>query len=598
MESRNRFVVIAFGIFLVIGFWKILTAPVPGNVGREWVYDIPPRRGGIYDRSGRSLAGDVYVYKGYIDLNFLRESLKFYEKVGNDEKVLSIKLALKRLAENLGLPFDVDEVLSSNMGFLYLGEAKSRSEILSMVSRDLLPYLSVNLQTKRLRVMCCSIPQIVGTVIDGSGQGGVEGYLDQYLRGVRDGKLILRIVKLLKIQPSLERSIPPVDGKDVRLSLDMWYQRMAYDVLKRAVKRWNAEGGNVIIMETKTGKIRAMVTTRNWNDNVLGYIEPGSSIKPVIYSIALETGSVDLDFHHTCTGSIKPVDWLNIRIRDIEAHGEVNLEKALVVSCNTATVKIASLMKEKLGVSGMYLWLRKFGFGGKTGIEIEGESKGVLRTPDKWSAIDFAEVAIGQGIGVTPVQLISALNVIFNDGVYVKPTLLENAETKSKRIISRETAEIIGRFLVEVVEEGTGKKAQVPGITVAGKTGTAQKAVGGVYKEYHSIFIGTFPADDPEYTILVHIDSPKGEYLGGEVAAPIFAELVERILKHGDEKPLSLTPGVIPDLRGLSLKDVLYISEILKFDVVFKGAGLVVRQEPKPGSAHVSTVTVWLDQPK
>ncbi len=596
ISDVNRFIVVSFGIFLALGFLKILTVPVPGEIGRDWVYDIPPRRGGIYDRSGRVLAVDAYVYRGYLDLDFVRKSLKFYEKIGNDEKVLSIELALERLSRNFDLP--VDTLLSTSTRFLYLGEAESRSEILNLVPRDLLPYLSVELRTVRKRTECCSIPQILGSVVDGRGVGGVEGFFDDRLKGVEGGKLVLRIVKLFKVQPSLERSEPPVNGEDLFLSLDMTYQRLAYEVLKDAVNRWKAEGGDIIVMETKTGRIRAMVTTRSWNDNVLGYIEPGSSIKPIVYSITLTPGSVARKFHHTCTGKIKPVERLNVWIRDIVPHGEVDLEKALVESCNTATVKIATLLKEKIGEAGMYRWFRKFGFGKRTNVEMEGESKGVLRPPEKWSAIDFAELSIGQGIGVTPVQLISALNAVLNGGVYVKPTILEDSKVVSFRVVSEEVADTIRGFMKEVVERGTGKKAGVRGISVAGKTGTAQKAVGGRYRDYHSIFVGAFPADDPDYTILVHIDSPKGEYLGGEVAAPVFAELVRRILDLDREIPVELTPGVVPDLRGLSLKDVFEISRILGFEVVVKGSGVVMKQNPPAGTLGVSTVTVYLDQPR
>ncbi|HIP92170.1 MAG TPA: PASTA domain-containing protein [Thermotoga sp.] len=285
-------------------------------------------------------------------------------------------------------------------------------------------------------------------------------------------------------------------------------------------------------------------------------------------------------------------------IKDVEALGLVSLEEGIIKSCNSMTVMVSRAIRDHIGIERFYQWLRKFGFGEKTGIELDGEIEGVLREPNKWSAIDFAEIAIGQGIGVTPLQLISALNVFANNGYYVKPTILEDSEIKKKLVLSSKTAQFIKNAMEKVVEIGTGKMARVQGINIAGKTGTAQKAVEGKYtNHYHSIFVGFFPSDDPEYTILVHIDDPKDGYLGGEIAAPLFSKIV-KILTFKKTYKIKIVRKVMPNLIGLSLKDALLILKSMGItDVKYKGEGVIVNQSPPPGSFRIEEVELIL-QPK
>ncbi len=575
-----------FGIFLLVAFLKLVAGPVWGFAKKEWIFRVPPERGEIRDSDGRTLAFDRLTYEAYLDLSFLR---KVYGRSSAYRKS-EIERALEILTAS-----SPSILLSSTRMFLKIGESDSKEEILSKVPPPLVDFVNISMVTERERVKGASIPAILGKVIDGRGIGGVEEYLDSFLRGRVPGKIVLEYTGFVNLQPKVVDFVPPIDGSDVTLSIDLDVQRIVYSELLRAVRESSAMAANAILMEVKTGKILAMVTTRSWNDNVLGYIEPGSTIKPIVYSIALQTKAASPSFHHHCTGRIKPVEWLDITIGDIKAHGDVDMEEALVKSCNTATVKIAGLIKEKIGEKGFYEWLRRFGFGERTGIEIAGESRGALRKPEEWSAIDYAEFAIGQGIGVTPLQLIAAINAVVNGGVYVKPSLLKDSPVIGRRVIDEDVANTIRRYMVGVVEKGTGVKAKVPGLKIAGKTGTAQKAVGGKYvKRYHSLFVGAFPADDPQYILLVHIDDPKGEYLGGDVAAPVFARIVEDIIGMGEEKDIIVYPGVMPDLRGLSLKDVLAVSDVLGLKPAVHGFGVVKRQDPPPGTINPKHLEVWL----
>ena len=595
-NKKALFLYTIFFLFVTYSVIHLVLFPGERSFSSRWKYIFPPKRGAITDSNGKTLSADDYEYKAYLDLSFLRTVLRN----SNQERYDDITRKVSILLKNFDLETQEASVLNSNSRFLFLGSFKEKDEIVERIPPGFLPFISIDITTKRFKTPEYSLNSLIGTVIDGKGTGGIEEFYDERLKGKKNGEIIVTMTRFPRMIPIVKSIIPPVDGDNITLSIDYDIQKKVYyDVLSEVAKR-GADSGGAIVMETKTGKIKAMVTTRSWNNNIMGIIEPGSSIKPIIYAIALETQTATEGFEHHCTGRIKPVKNLNIYIGDVRAHGDVNFKKALVVSCNTATVKIAKLLKEKIGEKGLYEWLTKFGFGVKTGIEMAGEIAGLFRDYKKWSAIDFAEVSIGQGIGVTPVQLIAAVNTLFNKGVFVKPSVIKDSKKVEKRILSEKVALEIRNILKDVVERGTGELAKVPGIKIAGKTGTAQKAEAGVYnkKSYYSIFIGAFPADDPKYTILVYIDNPKiGGYLGGEVAAPIFAKIVKDLLEMKKPSPLVVYKGVVPNLIGLSLKDVLYIKKHFGFNIKIHGTGIVSMQKPKPGSLNTNYIEVWLKEP-
>lgn len=569
---RLNYLLLVFGVYLLISFVNILFFP-EGGVGPTWKVTIPPRRGSILDGKGRKLSHDVYVYVAYLDVGFFRKHSKNLT-------------ALEKTLKNCGVDRKVDEVLK-NYRFFKLYESESREEVLKRIESDLLPYVNVSYETRRKKLTDYGLSPILGSVLDGRGSGGLEGFFDTQLSNGKKGFARLVYKGSMRLSPVLVDYQRPSDGEDVQLSLDLDLQRTTYEILKKSVESLSAENGHVVVMESKTGRILSLVTLKDWNDLACGYIEPGSTMKPIVYAIALETGAVKTNFSLVCQGRIKPVDKLPNIIRDVEAHGEIDFLSGIVKSCNVMSVEVGRKIVEKIGVEGFYAWLRNFGFGEKTGVEFAGEIEGVLRKPREWSLLDFATVSIGQGIGVTPIQLVAALNVFANDGEYVRPTLLKDQTPSKKRVISAKTAQIIRDAMVKVVEEGTGRMARLEGFSVAGKTGTAQKAIGGRYADvYHSIFVGFFPADNPRYTILVHVDAPKGLYYGGDVAAPIFAQIAKVLLEREKKQArmIAVPKGLMPDLRGLSLRDALLVLEEMGIkDVETKGKGWLVQdQSPSP----------------
>jgi len=566
MEKRLTLLLAVFALFLAVSFINLFFFP-PAGQKSHWYVSIPPKRGSILDAKGRKIAYDSPVYVAYLDVEF------FKRQHGS-------KSALERTLKACGIEKDPEEVLKYR--FYRLTEAEDKESVLKRLDPDILPFVSLEVEYRRKKFQDYSTGVLIGAVLNGQGKGGVEGFFDDALKGKRKGTLEF-LYKGARLSPVLTDYVLPEDGQDVHLSIDLDLQRHVYRIISDAVKEFSAEAGHAIVMESKTGKILSMVTTRDWNDLIGGYIEPGSTIKPVVYAIALETKSASPSFSVECEGMIKPVENLNIIIRDIEEHGKVDFLTGIVKSCNVMSVRVGDLIVKHIGVEGFYEWLKKAGFGEKTGVEMEGEIDGVLRNPKEWSLIDPAEISIGQGIGVTPVQLVASLNVFANGGYWIKPSILKESPVQKRKVFSETTAETIKKAMIEVVEEGTGKLAQVRGLEIAGKTGTAQKAVGGEYQNlYHSLFVGFFPADDPKYTIMVHLDSPSGAFYGGDVAAPVFRRIVKLLTDEGKKK-VTLIRGLMPDLVGLPVRDALLVLEELGIeDVELKGKGWMVSDQTPP----------------
>ncbi|WP_041082192.1 penicillin-binding protein [Thermotoga profunda] len=584
LELRTKLIIRIAGIAAAVMILAFCFRGTSAGVSSNWSVRIPAMRGKILDTNGRFCAVDEISYVAYLDVRFLKSQY-------SDR--LSPQLSL--LLKNFGISLSAEEILKGSTSFVKLAEEKDRNSIIVKIPTSLIPYVSIQMVTVRKQIKEYDFDKILGKVIDGHGIGGIEEKLDSVLSKKSDGKLLLKYQGFVTLSPKIDKIVKPIDGQDVKLSLDIDIQRICYREIQKAVQENKALAGGVVIMETKTGKIRAMVTTRDWNDIVMGYFEPGSAIKPIVYSIALENNVIQLDDSFDCPGSIKPVPELDITVRDLEAHGKTDVSKALVVSCNTATILIAEKIKNQLGVYQYYDWLKKFEFGEKTGVEIAGEISGVLRKPEQWSKIDFAMISIGHGIGTPALQFLAAFNTIANKGEYVYPSIIESSEVKKKSVISERTAYEISQILRRVVEEGTGIRAQVPGINVAGKTGTAQKIASGEGK-YFSIFVGFFPYEDPKYTMLVYIDEPSADkYLAGEVAAPVFASIVKKLNTLSKESPISYPKGIIPDLRGMSLRDALIIlNDIGVKDIQVKGSGVVVQQYPEPGTTDLSKILLIL----
>lgn len=416
-------------------------------------------------------------------------------------------------------------------------------------------------KTKRLQAVNRLYPlgDIAGSVLgyvgrDGYGLGGVEFAYDHYLRG-EDGWIILQ--KDGKNNRYRKIGLPekePKAGDDVYLTIDVNIQKIIQAVLKQTVESFHAKGGMCIVMDPKSGKILGMADEPSFNPNIpsqyalvgrqnkcVSYVyEPGSTFKIVAASTALQEHIKNEN--DLIDGNKGVYEIFNQVIRDHEAYGYLTFTKALSYSSNVCFAKIAN----EIGNEKLYYYIRNFGFGAKSGIELPGEEIGIVHPIKEWSGRSRVTMAIGQEISVTLLQMTLAFAAVANGGILLQPIIcekvvgkqgksLENAAYKPvRRVLKEDVALRLRKMLADVAADGTGKKAAIEGIVVAGKTGTAQKPDSGKYSRWRSwsSFIGFAPADKPELLCSVLIDEPAGGETGGVAAAPAFHKIMSQVISH------------------------------------------------------------------
>ena len=394
------------------------------------------------------------------------------------------------------------------------------------------------------------------TGIDDQGLDGVESTMETYLKG-KPGEMSAEMDRDGRIIPGgLSSMVPAVQGYSVVLTIDESIQYIVENYLDAYVKKFGAESGSVLVMDAKTGGILAMSTkpdikstdpkspqymqvTRN--ACVADAYEPGSTFKVLLAAAALDSGKVTLTDKITCGNTIDVGGWTLHNANDgFGGNPTETITDIIAYSFNTGSVAIGL----RMGCKTYYDYLAKFGMGEISGIELPGEADGLLLPLKEWTDINLATIAFGQGVAITPIQLVSAVQGVVNNGDMMQPHIVKQIidsegnvvhdfKPKVKRkIISSETSYKMTAILRNVVENGTGGKAKVPGYLVGGKTGTANLVENGVYAQgkYIASFVGFVPAEDPKFIMLVKIKNPKGVIWGGSVAAPIFADIAKESL--------------------------------------------------------------------
>ena len=477
---------------------------------------------------------------------------------------------------------------------------------------------------------------------EGFGLEGIERTYDDVLAGGVMEVEALRDARGHTILGADTPQLEELEGASLVLAIDSRIQRIAEREIERVVLEYRARTGIAIVMDPHTGDILAMT---NWppfdpntfrgsrpsdwrNRSVTDSWEPGSTFKIFTYAAALETGAIEPDDDIDCANGRLRVSRRH-RIRDTHREGVVPAWRVIQASSNIGAYRFASAV----GEDGIHEYYRRFGFGESTGIELGGEQQGIL-APPPWAEIELANRAFGQGLTVTPLQMALGYSVIANGGELMAPRLVTEVRNKSgetvrqyppvvrRRVISEGVAQQLTEALVSVVDtDGTGYRAGLPGILVAGKTGTAQKAdpvLGGYGDIWMASFIGFVPADDPMFTIVVMIDEPQGSHYGSDVAAPTFARIAYQALAtrgvfidrdtvaevDGDvpifEGPvrapteaLELTETVedpsdrisVPDFAGLHLVEALDLATAAGLELQNHDWGLVRHQWPAPGAS-------------
>ena len=513
----------------------------------EKTITLDSSRGAILDRQGKPLALNLDVTSVYATPSSIDDP----------------KLVARQLAPMLNLPQKhVEKRLRDKERHFVWIQRKILDHSEHRMKDLAIDGVNTLMETRRFYPKGPLLSHVLGFAgIDNQGLEGLEVGYDPLLRGYARRVVLYRDAFGREIIPEWQRKTQALPGHAIHLTIDEVIQYVAEQALERAIAKTKAKGGAVIVMNPKTGEIIAWTLRPTFDPNYIQRAspqvwrnraltdpyEPGSTLKVVLAAAALESEHVQPDTLIYAGDGEMPIS--GTIIHDHEKAGWVTFREAIRRSSNVALVKTA------LGLGGerVYRFLRAFGFGEKTGIDLPGESVGILRSPDHWSQRTLASLAIGQEIAVTPLQLLTAVSAVANEGWLMTPFLVREVSDPRGRMIERhtpqirrrpiraETAKTVTELLVNAVENGTGWRAAVPGYHVAGKTGTAQKVdpATGTYSSTKSIgsFVGFVPAEDPEFAIVVVIDEPQGSAWGGVVAAPVFREVAEQTLRYFNVAP-------------------------------------------------------------
>jgi cell division protein FtsI (penicillin-binding protein 3) len=597
--------------------------------------EVTPRRGIIFDRNQEELAVSLDTHSVY----------------ASPLKITQPRKAGRKLAKVLGLSAKgVIKRLKGERGFVWIARRISPDKAAAVKELEL-QGVGLVMEPRRFypyTTLACHVLGFAG--LDARGLEGLEKKHDRVLKGQGHTSTSLRdaLGRTIHLTPAAFTQLP--EGNHLILTLDKGLQYRAEKILAETVAKYKAKGGQAIVMIPQTGEILAMASRPVFNPNVFGSYprptyrnraitdtyEPGSTFKTFVAASALMSQKVSLDQLFDCEQGSWTVG--GRVIHDTHEYGKLNLADIVKLSSNIGVAKVG----QAVGKKDLYKAIRAFGFGQPTQVDLPGESRGILRPASIWRPVELANICFGQGVAVTALQLAQAFATIANGGVMMRPYVVraevdpngrlitETQPRVVRRVMGAREARILTGMLQRVTEEGgTGTRARVGCIPVAGKTGTAQKVKpGGGYShtDYMASFIGFLPADDPQVVVLVVIDTPRGQHYGGVVAGPAFSRIARAALDALGMQPQGLMQakaepapapaqlhekaqdlegelagmapqrllalGLAPDLRGYTLRQVLQISGKVRLSLA--GWGRVVAQDPRPGQPVSKGLTLRL----
>ncbi len=608
------------GIGLLFVVWRLMTLQIveadryAAQARRQYEsrVSLQADRGAIFDRNKNLLATNAVSYSFAVDPTM----------VENPEVLAGT------FAELFGGEYQeyFDKITTDSTAFVWIERKVKGPELNRLKKLDDQGLIKIPEPMRRFEYGTLAA-QVVGcTNIDNNGLSGIEFFYDELLHG-EDGYMIMQRDARGRRRPDVD--LPhsdPEHGDALVLTIDVNIQGIVEDELFQGVQHAGAESGTAIALDPATGEILAMASYPTFDPNDLANAtqsairvraitdtyEPGSTMKIVTAAAALEEGLMEPESEIDAEGGLFEIE--GHTIRDDHALGLITFREAIEQSSNIAFAKIASQMSEPR----FYKYVRDFGFGIVTGVDLPGEARGEVKKPNDFTEGTQEFMAFGYQLAVTPLQLACAYGLVANGGLMMKPHVLkrridgegnivqEVEPQEIRRVISRETADTLTAMLVNTVDEGTGKHARIPGVKIAGKTGTAQQLYDGSYskEKYNASFVGFFPADNPKVVLLVLLDSPSNGYYGGQVAAPIFRKIARRIINatmHEEDPSLQFameeaaeeyseeeateTGIVVPDVRGMKPGTAQKIMERHGFRTMATAEGTVVTgQQPDPGA--------------
>ncbi len=613
---------------------------------------LAPERGTIFDRNGHELAVDIQVYSIFTHPHLV-------------DRALAPKIA-EELGRVLGTPpKDILEKLTSDKRFVWIARRVSK-EVRDVVETEKFTGVHWVPEKKRYYPHGTLAGQLLGAVgYDAQALGGLELSYDSDLKSPTENYLF---EKDAKGRSYVYMEAAQQEFADVHLSIDRTIQYIAERELEKTREHFQFNHGFVIVTRPKTGEILAVANSPSFDPNRYGeypmsgwrnwafldVFEPGSTFKSVTAAAALKTGTISLDDKFFCESGHYTVG--KKVIKDHHPYGSLSVLQILQVSSNIGVTKI----QQKIGKETLYQMIAAFGFGKRSLLNVPGESPGLLMSVKNWGSVESANIAFGQGIAVTGLQMVGAYGAMGNGGKLMHPILASRVVTRDGKTRRKQPIETVREVLPASVSRdlttalktvvepgGTATRAALEYFDVAGKTGTAQKVEDGVYVKgkYVASFIGYVPAGDPELLIYAVVDEPRPQYYGGLVAAPIFQRVADQALYQlgvagsqgkaerkialeekvaspsvgasslqaaarvegeasGEESPLieveaALSKGEVPNLRGISLRELLRVFNRSPYRLESQGVGFVVQQSPAPGAplSDGSVVRVALKTP-
>jgi len=617
-------VIAFFGLIFRLAYVQFLKGPELTNMAEDsWRRNIPyvAKRGEIIDRNGIKLAYNVSTPTVWAI------PVQITDKP-NTAKTLAPLLDMSEAT--------VLEKISKKQMIIQLGPGgrKMTTELAEKIRALNLPGIAVAEDNKRYYPYDDLASHILGfTGIDNQGLTGIELTHNERLTGTQGMVSFLSDAAGRQMPNSTDTYVEPQQGLTLELTIDQRIQTVMERELDQAMVGLNADAVIAIAMNPNSGEILAMASRPSYepanyqevdpevyNRNLPIWMtyEPGSTFKIITLAAALEEKKVNLTHDHFFDGGAVEIGGARLRCWKKGGHGSQSFLEVVENSCNPGFVELGN----RLGKDTLFSYIKDFGFGTKTGIDLAGESSGILFKLSQVGPVELATTAFGQGVSVTPIQQITAVSAAINGGKLYKPYVVSgwknpdtgevletNSPTLVRKVISEETSKQVREALESVVAKGTGRNAFIDGYRVGGKTGTAQKVIDGRYSTSEHIvsFIGFAPADNPEIVIYVAVDNPEGIQFGGVVAAPIVRNIMEdalqllevekretqidRLYKYGE------TPLVtVPSLVGKTKADI-YEDLNMNFNISAAGTGnVVIKQAPKAGTKieRGSTIRIYL----
>ena len=574
------------------------------NAIDQRIREIPveAKRGIIYDRNGKELGVSVSTESVYAIPAEIHNA---------DETAAKLAAILALDADKLAAK------LKKRQAFTWV-KRKIDTDVARSIKMMDLPGIGLTQESQRQYPYDNLASHVLGfTGIDSQGLDGVEITFDSYLKG-RPGSIVVEYdARGREIPYASHRFVSPTDGNNIYLTIDVIIQQIVERELDRVMQETQAKAATIIVMQPHTGEILALANRPDYNPNkfaeyspklwrniaVSNAYEPGSTFKIITTTAALGEKVVRPTDRFFDPGSVE-VQGRTIHCWKHGGHGDQTFEEVVENSCNVGFVNVGL----RLGRDPFYHYLNAFGLGKPTGIDLPGEAKGIMIDQNQVKPINIATMSMGQSIAVTPIQLLTAVSAVANNGQLLRPQVVREVRDKNGevlasfqpdivgKVVDEETAQEVKGILEKVVEKGTGRNAFIEGFRIAGKTGTAQKVGAGGYMagKYVASFAGFAPADNPLAVMLVVIDEPVGLYYGGQIAAPVFGAVMKDILQYLKVAPRIAentksdshdTHVVVPSVINLLVPDAVKELQKAGLNARIEETGeRVADQIPKPGS--------------